>query len=99
LLPGCHVVDLERRVTAPPYSRFRTVQWTGYVPATTYALRMKPGARYVIRQEIFADGYRGRLVQTAREETTGGEATELFPAKGGDDVMACKDWERTAVAR
>lgn len=101
LLPGCHVVELERQMTSDGYALSGGTYWTGQFPSTRYALRMKAGARYVIRREIYmgSDGQSGRMVLSAREEQASGPASALTPAVSDADVTACKDWEATALAR
>ena len=100
LLPGCHIVELERRLKADPYALTNGIQWSGEFPSTTYAIRMKPGAHYVILREMDAEGLsRARISLSAREETASGAATELIPARSEDDIKACKEWERTAFPR
>jgi len=99
LLPGCHVVELDRRIQADSYALSNAAYWTGQLSATIYALRMKAGARYVIRREIFSEGQMGRVVLSAHEEEASGAATDLFPVSSAEDIKACKDWETTALRR
>jgi hypothetical protein len=94
LLPGCHFVQLDTRLAADPYALSGGVYWSGQFPATLYALRMKPGARYVIRRELQSDSSgHGRVFLSAREEDPTGTATDLSPAESENDLRACKDWE------
>ena len=95
LLPGCHIVELDRRMaTDYPASG---VYLSGQFPRTIYALRLKAGARYVIRRQLFSEGQTGvRVVLSAREEDDTGAAADLVPAKSAEDFKACKDWETTA---
>ena len=99
LLPGCHVVELDRQVTADAYALSTGLYWGGQFPSTTYALRMKAGARYAIRREIFSDGQRGRVNLSAREEEASGAATDLAPVESAEDIKSCKAWETTAPGR
>ena len=59
LLPGCHVVELDRRVVADGYALSGARYWTGQFATTTYAIQMKAGARYVIQRQIYSDGNAG----------------------------------------
>lgn len=91
LLPGCHVVELDRRLSADSYALSGAVYLSGQFPVTIYALRMKPGARYVIRRDIYTDSSaQGRVSLSAREEEATGAVTDLSPAQSDNDVMACK---------
>src|SRR6185503_2309407 len=103
LLPGCHVVELDRRVAGGSTGLTSAVYLSGEFANTTYALRMKPGARYVIRREI-SEGLGGlgstvRVDLSAREEQASGAATDLAPARSAQDVKDCQDWQTTALGR
>ena len=97
LLPGCHVVELDRQSDNSNYSLTGAVYLTGGFPATTYALRTQAGARYVIQRQTVSEGVGAtmRIVLSAREEVPGGAVTDLQPAKSPDDLQACKAWEAT----
>jgi hypothetical protein len=97
LLPGCHVVQLDRQSDNSNYSLTGGVYLTGSFPATTYALRMQAGARYIIQRQTITEGVGAtmRVVLSAREEAPGGAVTDLVPAKTVDDLKACKAWEST----
>ena len=97
LLPGCHVVELDRQSDAGNYSLTGALYLTGGFPATTYALRTQAGARYIIQRQTVTGGISGtfRIVLSAREEALGGGVTDLVPAKSVNDLKACKDWEAT----
>jgi hypothetical protein len=101
LLPGCHVVELDRQMPASSYSVSNAVYFTGQLRVVTYALRMKPGARYIIRRDMYtgSSSMSGRIVLTAREELATGAGSDLDPAKSGDDIAACKDWSRTTLGK
>jgi hypothetical protein len=90
LLPGCHVVELDSRMVPDGNNLSGGMYWTGSFPRTIYAIRMKAGARYEIRRDIFADGQTGRLVLSASEEEASGATTELAPAKSAEDLKACR---------
>jgi hypothetical protein len=107
LLPGCHVVELERRMPAndqvlrrPGRAGGIYARPLGPLPTTIYALRMKAGARYVIRREPYFEG-RGpsSFYLSAREEQPNGAATDLSPTESADDIKACNEWEATALRR
>jgi len=66
---------------------------------TTYAIRMKPGARYAIRRDLYSDGSRGRVVLSAREEEANGAMADLSPMKSIDEIRTCKDWATTTFGR
>jgi hypothetical protein len=90
LLPGCHVVELDRRVVADGYALSGARYWTGQFATTTYAIQMKAGARYVIQRQIYSDGNSNRVILAAREEEAGGAIAELAPAKSGEEIAACR---------
>ena len=46
LLPGCHVVELDRQMQSDAFSLSSGAYWSGQFPQTIYAMRMKAGARY-----------------------------------------------------
>jgi hypothetical protein len=92
LLPGCHVVELDRRMTANGNSLTGGAYWTGQFPSTVYAIRMKAGARYDIRRDLYADGLggMGRIALSAREEEANGTGSDIVPANSEEDLKACK---------
>ena len=92
LLPGCHIVELDRRMTGLPYSPSGGAYWSGQFPRTIYAIRMKASARYVIRRSIDVNSTgQGRMILSAREEEPDGATTDLVPASSMADIVACKD--------
>jgi hypothetical protein len=94
LLPGCHIVELERQITGSLYGATNGMYFSGQFPRTVYALRMLPGGRYLIRRDIESSmGATGHIVLSAREELPTGAASDLFPAKSLDEVRACKAWQ------
>ncbi len=97
LLPGCHVVELDRQSDNSNYSLTGGIYLTGSFPATIYALRMQAGARYFIQRQTVVEGVgaTARVALSAREEIPGGAVTDLVPAKSVDDLQACKAWEAT----
>ncbi len=90
LLPGCHVVELDRRVVADGYALSGARYWTGQFARTSYAIEMKAGARYVIQRQIYSDGSSTRVILSAREEEAGGAIAELAPARSGEEIAACR---------
>jgi hypothetical protein len=90
LLPGCHVVELDRRVVADGYALSGARYWTGQFSTTIYAIHMKQGARYVIQRQIYSDGNSNRVILSAREEGAGGAIAELAPAKSGEEIAVCR---------
>jgi hypothetical protein len=93
VLPGCHVIDLERQMPANAFGLSSGVYFSGQLNATTYALRMKAGARYIIRRDISSDGQVARVDLSAREELpNNGPVTDLSPVKSPDEISACKAW-------
>jgi hypothetical protein len=99
LLPGCHLVELEHFLVANGFVLPRRAS-LGPLPIVTYALRMKAGARYVIRRHYSADGMTpGRILLSAREEQASGEVTDLAPAQSPADINACRAEETASVAR
>jgi hypothetical protein len=99
LLPGCHIVELDRRLIADGNTLSGGMYWTGSFPSTIYAIRAKAGNRYEIRRDILSDGAGGRLVLSASEEAPGGAVTDLVQATSAQDITACKDWQQTALGR
>jgi hypothetical protein len=90
LLPGCHVVELDRQMQSDAFSLSSGAYWSGQFPQTIYAMRMKAGARYVIRRDIISEGQTGRVVLSAREEAGNGATADLAPVQSTADVDACK---------
>jgi hypothetical protein len=97
LLPGCHIVELDRHSDNSSYSLTGGVYLTGSFPGTVYALRMQAGARYFIKRDTIVEGIgvAVRVVLSAREEAPGGAVTDLSPAKSMDDLKACRAWQAT----
>ena len=92
LLPGCHVVELDTRMTNQGYALTGAAYVTGQYPATVYALHMKPGAQYVIKRQLSANDM-GPMVQvllSAQEVDAGGRVTELSPTTSAEEIRNCK---------
>ena len=92
LLPGCHIVELDRRAPSDNYAISSAAYTTGQLPLTIFAIRMKAGARYVIQRQLAETGSSDslRVVLSAREETADGAANDLAPAGSVQDIQACK---------
>jgi hypothetical protein len=100
LLPGCHVVELDRRPVSDPYALSGGMYLSGQFPPTIYAFRMKPGARYVIRRDLITDSSgHARMSLFAREEEPTGVGSEVSPAQSSEDLRACRAWEATALRK
>ncbi len=92
LLPGCHVVELDRRpLNSNDYALTGSVYLTGQFPLTTYAIRMKAGASYIIRRSFPTDsmGPIVRINLSAQEEDASGKVTELNPMQSVDEIHEC----------
>lgn len=92
LLPGCHIVELDRRVIADGNTLSGGMHFSGQFPSTIYAIRMQAGARYEILRQIYSNGIGigSRVILTAREEQPNGAVTDLVPARSADDIKACR---------
>jgi hypothetical protein len=89
LLPGCHVVELDRRPLNSD-NMSSGVYVTGNYPLVTYAIRMKAGASYIIRRNL--PGGMGAVVHlqlSAQEQDASGKVTELNPMKSVDEIHEC----------
>ena len=97
LLPGCHLVEMARRMPVNGVS-VRRAGGSALAPIVVYALRMRAGARYVIWQDLHPVPAWNDPPFLAREEQTNGTAIDLTPVKSPADIKACQGWE-TAVLR
>lgn len=90
LLPGCHVVELDQRPLNSD-NLSSGVYLSGDYPLTTYAIRMKAGASYIIRRSFPGSGGGSmiRMQLSAQEEDASGKVTELFPMKSADEIHEC----------
>jgi hypothetical protein len=90
LLPGCHVVELDRRPLNSD-SLSGSVYVSGQFPPTTYAIRMKAGATYIIRRNFPTDsmGPIVRIQLSAQEEDASGKVADLNPIQSIDEIHAC----------
>lgn len=90
VLPGCHLVELDRNANAGSYALASGAYWVGDFPITIYAIHMKAGARYVIRRDIYSDGMgMGRINLSAREEQANGATADLLPVQSAEEINAC----------
>jgi hypothetical protein len=92
LLPGCHVVELDRRMTNESYALTGAAYVTGQFPMTVYAIQMKAGARYIIQRDVPSSemGPIVRISLSAREEDANGRVTELSPTTSSEVIRNCK---------
>jgi len=92
LLPGCHVVELDRRLNSNSYALSGGTYLTGQLPLITYALRMKAGASYIIQRNL--PDTMGPMVQiqlSAREVDASGKTTDLYPMKSAAEIHECNN--------
>ena len=92
LLPGCHVVTLQRNIGAGTASG----AFAANVGHLVIALAMRPAHRYVIAMEIEESSAPvGRYMIVAREKAPDGSATRLPFARSEDDIVNCKRWAQS----
>jgi len=89
LLPGCHVVTLQRNIGEGSASG----AWAANFPRLTVAFEMKPAHRYSITTDAKdTSAPVGRVTIFAREKAPDG-STVRVPFAGGDgDIVACRRW-------
>jgi hypothetical protein len=96
LLPGCHVIEMLRQSSSSFILGAGNARPRPLPFGTLFALRMKAGARYTVRQDFISDqGSRLRLIRSAREVLSGGATADFDPVKSRDEILACRDWEAT----
>jgi hypothetical protein len=90
LLPGCHVVELDRRPLNSDNLNTH-VRLSGQFPLATYAIRMKAGASYIIRRDLVSGGtgMTIRIQLWAQEQDARGNVTDLNPIKSVDEIHEC----------
>jgi hypothetical protein len=89
LLPGCHVVTLQKSIGAGTASG----AWAMNVGRLVIPFRMKAAHIYTIKMEIEdASGPVGRARIVAREKDPGGSVVEVGFAGSEDDVLMCRRW-------
>jgi hypothetical protein len=89
LLPGCHVVTLQRNVGQGNDSG----SWAVNLPRITYAFEMKPGHSYSIRAERQdASGPKFWVWMVARETRPDGRTLRWPSVRGASDIDDCHHW-------
>jgi len=89
LLPGCHVVTLQRNIGAGTASG----AWAANVGHLVIAFAMRPAHRYVIAMELEESSAPvGRYMIVAREKAPDGSVTRLPFARSEADILDCKRW-------
>lgn len=93
LLPGCHIVTLERNVGAGGDNG----AWAANLPGITYAFEMKPGHLYKIDLDLReSSGPMSRLWIRAHERAPDGSTVRLGTARSEADLQDCRNWATTA---
>jgi len=89
LLPGCHVVTLQRNIGAGT----ATGGWAANVGRVVIAFAMRPAHSYFITMETDdSTGPVGRVAIVAREKAPDGSAVRLPFARSDDDIASCQRW-------
>lgn len=89
LLPGCHVVTLQRNVGEGSANG----AWASNLPYLVVAFEMKPAHRYVINMDRqYSSGPRGRMKLFASEKAPDGKVVHVPFAGSDEDVLSCKRW-------
>jgi len=92
LLPGCHVVTLQRSIGEGSASG----AWAANLPRLVVAFEMKPAHRYVISSTSpDASAPVGRIVLTASEKAPDGTVVRVPFARSAEDVRNCRNWARS----
>jgi hypothetical protein len=89
LLPGCHIVTLQRNIGAGTADG----AWAADFGHLVVAFEMKPGHRYVISAD-FEDTSApvGRAHVTARERAPDGSTLRVPFARSKEDIKSCRHW-------
>jgi hypothetical protein len=76
LLPGCHVVELARRILITNSA----VEWTGQIDARAFVFAMKPGSEYTVAVELSSEGSIGaaQMKFSGVERDASGRQTGAF---------------------
>jgi hypothetical protein len=91
LLPGCHIVTLERSVGAS--DSLANGAWAGTLPSMAVVFRMLPAHMYVIDVQLeTSSGPLGKMQVRATERTPAGKVTEVPWMRGESDVEECRRW-------
>lgn len=89
LLPGCHIVTLERNVGQGGDNG----AWAANLPRITYAFEMKPGHLYKISIDTeFGSSAIGRMKIEARETAPDGSSVRWGSVRGDGDLDECRHW-------
>jgi hypothetical protein len=89
LLPGCHVVTLQRNIGEGSASG----AWAANFPPLTVAFQMKPAHRYAIASSMEdTSGPVGRVTIFAREKAPDGSTVRVPFARSEDDILSCRQW-------
>ena len=92
LLPGCHVVTLQRNVGQGNDNG----AWAANLPRITYAFEMKPAHSSSIRAELEdTSGPVGRVMIVARERAPHGRMVRWPSARSEADIDDCRRWAAT----
>jgi len=89
LLPGCHVVTLQRNIGEGS----ATGAWAANLPHLVVAFEMKPAHRYVISSTSpDSSAPVGRIWLTASEKAPDGTVVRVPFARSDEDVRNCRHW-------
>lgn len=89
LLPGCHIVTLQKSVGAGSANG----AWAANLPHLVVAFYMKPAHRYAINTEMpDTSAPVGRFHIFASEKAPDGTVTRVPFAGGEGDILNCKRW-------
>jgi len=89
LLPGCHVVTLQRNIGAGTADG----AWAANVGHVVVAFQMRPGHRYSIKMEIDdASGPVGHSRLIARDRGPDGAVIRVPFAGSNEDILNCRRW-------
>ncbi|HMF40463.1 MAG TPA: hypothetical protein VKQ32_07205 [Polyangia bacterium] len=89
LLPGCHVVTLQRNIGEGS----ATGAWAANLPRLVVAFEMKPAHRYIISSTSpDSSAPVGRIVLTATEKAPDGNVVRVPFARSDEDIRNCRNW-------
>jgi hypothetical protein len=92
LLPGCHIVTLQRNVGEGTAGG----AWAANLPRLVIAFEMKPAHRYMINMDVpDTSGPVGRFHLTASEKTPDGKVVRVPFAGSDEDIRHCKRWAQS----
>ena len=91
LLPGCHIVTLQRNVGAADSNA--NGAWAGTLPPLAVAFRMRPSYKYLVsvRFEETSGPY-GQMHIDARERDPQGQTSAVPWIRSSADVDECRQW-------